>query len=146
MRAPVPMSPTRLTNTVNNFFSEEPKINSTIEGLSFDEKDLEFIPLLAAPQFKSINKLASEVLIKENLLSEEDSYSPKAKHSSGMMKWGYEKPVSVSTFEAYTTFTYTSPFEATFTFIHLDDSHESTTYYRNEISKFANQVITSFQK
>lgn len=147
-QGPIPMSTNRFFNTVN--YQHKTLINEKLEevkaSLTLDNKKEMFIHKLDYSVYNTINQLAKEILIKEGLMSETDELSPECHLSFGQMNWTYNyKGNSFNTYQSCSTFTYTKPFEASFTYLGYG-GEDRTFIYNQIINNFSAKVIKTFNR
>ncbi|MGG0124247.1 hypothetical protein [Bacillus paranthracis] len=159
MKAPIPMSATRFKKTIGEYIritfkgtKEEFGLHGVLE--SNNEKCRNRYKICI---FQTINHVAHEVLVKDGLIRDDEILVPIATVEDIEYEWEiqstdlmrkYFKTDSIRNSDRAELFTYSEPFNATFTYmgnISLADSVEETSFLNNEISKFAKEVIKTYK-
>lgn len=159
MKAPIPMSATRLKKTIREYIritfkgtKEEFDLHGVLE--SNNEKCRNRYKVCI---FQTINHVAHEVLVKDGLIRDDEILVPIATVKDIEYEWEiqstdlmrkYFKTDSIKNSNRVELFTYTEPFNATFTYmgnISLADSVEETSFLNNEILKFAKEIIKTYK-
>jgi len=159
MKTPIPMSATRFKKTIGEYIritfkgtKEEFGLHGFLKSKNEECKDRYKVCV-----FQTINRVAHEVLVKEGLIREDDILVPIATvedidyeweiQSTDLMK-KFFKTDSIRNSDRAEHFTYTEPFNTTFTYlgnISMADSVEETYFLNNEISKFAKEVVKTYK-
>ncbi|MDG1570451.1 hypothetical protein [Bacillus cereus] len=159
MKATIPMSATRFKKTIGEYIRITFKGTKEEFGLHgfLESKNEKCRNRYKVCVFQTINRVAHEVLVKEGLIREDDILVPIATvedidyeweiQSTDLMK-KFFKTDSIRSSDRAELFTYTEPFNATFTYmgnISMADSVEETSFLNNEILKFAKEVVKTYE-
>ncbi|MGG0391142.1 hypothetical protein ABEZ76_24640 [Priestia megaterium] len=143
----IPMSPTRFFETFEwirkNTSLEE--LNELKKILIIDKSVSDTIKNRDYYIYSTINQLAKEVLLKNRLLSDSTTFSPKCTLLKRRIEFidRYQN-ANVISYTNCTIFTYTEPFKASFTYIGHANKHYYQQWYKDIIDSFTSRILLNY--
>lgn len=140
------MSPTRFFKTVVYQLGllTEKERGALRRSINIDES-VSFTSRMDYAIYSTINILAKEVLIKEELLREQDFFSPLCTVKKDTIEWTDSlKDKQCKSYQECFVFNYTYPFKATFLYVNYRMNEYHTDTYKSIINSFTTDVIKTF--